>query len=144
MTFWGHGGRQVLIQLRDPMHSVMVSNWSQVASACSNLKEGFGSWPEIEVRPQRWKHQILTTKLVVSDKAPVLQLCRKELPQRWKVVKQVFIRRKRVHMRRHMDRLRETESLRRTLVVVWITFMGHFFQVSFGQSFWFAWFRAHI
>ena len=28
--------------------------------------------------------------------------------------------------------------------VVWITFMGHFFWVSFGQSFWFAWFTIHI
>ena len=36
---------------------------------------------------QQWEHQILVTRSVVTDKG--LQLCRKEFPQRWKVVKQV-------------------------------------------------------
>ena len=38
----------------------------------------------------------------------------------------------------------ETMLLSRILVAVWITFMGHFLQISFGQSFWFAWFTVHI
>ena len=36
---------------------------------------------------QQWEHQILVTISVVTDKG--LQLCKKEFPQRWKVVKQV-------------------------------------------------------
>ena len=31
-----------------------------------------------------------------------------------------------------------------TLMAVWITFMGHFFWVFFGQAFWLAWFTVHI
>ena len=38
----------------------------------------------------------------------------------------------------------EGESLSRAVVAVSITFMGHFFWVPFGQSFWFAWFTVHI
>ena len=30
------------------------------------------------------------------------------------------------------------------LMAVWITLIGHFFWVSFGQSLWFAWFTIHI
>ena len=48
---------------------------------------------------------------VVSDKGPGLQLCRKEFPQRGKVVKQVKCllgeKKSTVHVDRHMGRLRE-------------------------------------
>ena len=37
----------------------------------------------------------------------------------------------------------EGESLSRAVVAVSITFMGHFFRVSFGQSFQLAWFTVH-
>ena len=36
------------------------------------------------------------------------------------------------------------ELLSSILMVVWIIFMGYFFHVSFGQSFWYAWFTVHI
>ena len=57
----------------------------------------------------------------------------------------VFIRRKKstLHMDRHMNRL-ERELLSHTLVAVWITFMGHFFWISFGQSLCVAWFWVCI
>ena len=48
-----------------------------------------------------------------------------------------------IHVDRHKGELRERESLSRLLVAVYITFMGHFFWVSFGQSFHLAWFIAH-
>lgn len=60
---------------------------SRVASSCSHSKRGFSSQPEIEVWPWWWEHQILPTRPGVSDKALTLRLCRKELPQSWKVVK---------------------------------------------------------
>ena len=85
--------------------------WSQVASACSGWKQGFGSWSVTEVRSWQWEHRILATRPVVSDKALAPWLCRNEFPQRWKVVKQVrkqvFIRKKRVCVDRYMGRLRE-------------------------------------
>ena len=63
--------------------------WSWVASTCSSLKQGFGSRPETEVGLQRWEYRNLATRPAVSDKPLALRLCRKEFPQRWKVVKQV-------------------------------------------------------
>ena len=77
-------------------------------------------------------------------RALVLQLCRKAFLQRWKVVKQVFIRRKKSTVWIDTWVGFGTESLSCNLVAVWITFMGHFFQVSFGQSSWFAWFTVSI
>ena len=56
-------------------------------SASNSLKQGSGSQLEIEARSVG-DHQILASGLVVSDKALALRLCRKEFPQRWKVVKQ--------------------------------------------------------
>ena len=63
--------------------------WSQVALACKSLEQDLASQPEIDAGSQQWKHQILATRPMVSDKALALQLCRKEFPQRWKVLKQV-------------------------------------------------------
>ena len=48
-----------------------------------------------------------------------------------------------IRVDRHKGELRERESLSRLLVAVQITFMGHFFRVSFGQSFQLAWFIVH-
>ena len=99
-------------------------------------------WPEIKVRTRQSGYQILATRLVVSDKALIFWLCRKEFPQRWKVVKQEFIRTKKsiAHVGRPTGGLRES----RTLIVAWITFLGHFFQVFFGQSLCWACFWARI
>ena len=79
------------------------------------------------------------------SRALTLWLCRKELPQRQKVVKQVkyLLGVKRVHylwIDTGRLRGRVPELLSRAFVVVWITFMGHFFRVSFGQ--WFACFTV--
>ena len=85
-----------------------LSCWSWVASACNGLEWSLGSQPEIEARSWWWEHQILANRPVVSDKGPDLQLCWKEFLQRWKVVKQVFIKRKKstVHVDRYTGRLR--------------------------------------
>ena len=45
--------------------------------AYSVLRQDFSSQPETKVRSSRWEHQILATRLVVSDKALALWLCRK-------------------------------------------------------------------
>ena len=58
-----------------------------MSSARNSLKQGLGSQLETEARLVG-DHQILASGLVVSDKALALWLCRKEFPQRWKVVKQ--------------------------------------------------------
>ena len=107
------------------------------------LEAGFGSQPEGEVGPWQWECWILATRPVASDKALVLWLCGKELPQRQKVVKQVkcLLGGRSVV---HVDGCRQTHGESHSLVVFKITYMGHFFQVSFGQSFWFAWFWALI
>ena len=38
----------------------------------------------------------------------------------------------------HLDTLADSECC--ALMIVWISFMGHFFWASFGQSFWLSWF----
>ena len=67
-------------------------------------------------------------------RALALQLCRKEFPQRQEVVKEVkyLLREKKciAHVDRYTGRLRE-----RAAPLVFVTYMGHFFQVSFGPSF---------
>ena len=78
------------------------------------LKQGLGSQAETEARSWEWKHKILALDQWSVARALVLQLCRKEFSWRWKVVKQVFIGRKKstVHIDRHMGILRDrvTES----------------------------------
>ena len=66
---------------------VIVLSLVFVALACNGLKQGFGSWPGFKVRSWHCEHLVLTTRLVVSGKALALQLCRKEFPQRQKVMK---------------------------------------------------------
>ena len=48
-----------------------------------------GSQPETEAGSQWGEHQILATRPVVSDKGPGPLVCRKEFPQRWKVMNQI-------------------------------------------------------
>ena len=98
---------------------------------------------------RQWERQILATRPVASDKGP--SPCRKEFPQRQKVVKQVnySLEGKRVHtvhLEKHTGRLRGRvpELLGWALMAVWIAFMGYFSRLSFGQSFWFAWFTGRI
>ena len=96
-----------------------------------------GSW--------RWKNQILATGTVVSDKGPGPLALQKGISTKTESNEacKVFIRRKTSTV--VVDRLRGRvpELLSHTLiVVVWITFMGYFFWVSFGQSFWFTWFTV--
>ena len=50
------------------MHTSFAEwNWSQVASACSDLKQVFSCWLEIEVRLRQWKEWVLATRPVASD-----------------------------------------------------------------------------
>ena len=93
-----------------PLACGPTSSPSWVALSCSRLKRGFSSWPEIEVWPWWWEHQILPAKPRISDKALTLRLCRKELPQSWKVVKQVSVFRRKKNtacVYRHASGLRE-------------------------------------
>ena len=55
-------------------------NWPLVTSACSSLEWGLGSQPETEAGSQRWEHQILATRPVVSDKGPGPSALQKKIP----------------------------------------------------------------
>ena len=90
----------------------MTKNWSQVALACSGLKQGFSSWSVTEVRSRGWEYRILATRPVVSDKALALRLCRKRIPAKTESseTSKEFIRRKKrstVCVDRHTGGLRE-------------------------------------
>ena len=72
-----------------------AEGWPRVALACSGLKQGFGSWPEIEVGFLSVREPNPSDK--ISGQWPDLahHLWRKEFPQRQEVVKQEkLIRRK--------------------------------------------------
>ena len=96
--------------------------WSQVALAFSGLKQGLLSQTEIEAILWQWEHRILATVPVVSDKSPGLWFYRRESPQNENST---------IHVDRHTGRLRRKipESCP---CGAWITFMQHFFCVSFG------------
>ena len=131
------------------MENKTKSNWSQVTSNCDGLEWGLGSQPEFKAGLQKWKHQILASSPWSVTWALALRLWRKEFPQWWKAVKaSQVIKRKNitVHVDRHTGRLRRkvTELLSCAFMVIWNIFMGYFFQISFGWSFWFAWFTVHI
>ena len=118
--------------------------WPQPAVTCRGASV---LQPETEAGSQQWEHQILATWPAVSDKALVLWFWGKEFPQRQKVMKQVkyLLGGKRVPYVWIDTRAdSEWESLNLALVAVLITFMRHFFWVSFGQLFWLAWFRVCI
>ena len=119
--------RKWTAHLSTPTKQTIWSRWPWPATAWSRAS-GL----------RQWEHQILATRPAVNDKVQALQ---KRIPTKIEG-SEVFIRRKStVCVDRHRHRLRE--SLNCTLVAVWITFMRHFFQFSFGQSFWFAWFKVH-
>ena len=90
-----------------------------------------------------WEHQILAARPVVCDKGSGPLALQKRIPIRWKVLKQVFIKRKKSTICVDREADSEGESPSCTLVEVWIIFMRYFFQVSFRQSFWFACFIVH-
>ena len=113
------------------------------------LAAGFGSQLETEAGLWPWACQMLASNPVVSDKALALWLCRKEFPQRQKVVKQIKYllrggKNKKYIWYMWIDTGVDSESLSHTLVAMGITFIGHLFQVSFRQSFRFFWFTVHI
>ena len=103
-----------------------------MASACNGLKRGFGSQPEIGVGSRQWKHQILITRPVVSDKGPGPSAMHKRIPTKMESseASTLFIKRKRVQyvwIGTWADS--EREYLSCALVAVWSTFMRCFFQV---------------
>ena len=99
--------------------SVLSLQWLEAGLGFPAGGKSTKSWP---------LHQRSVTR------ALALRLCRKEFPQRQKAVKPMkyLLRRKKSTecVERHMGRLRQRESLSHTLMAVWITCMGHFFQVS--------------
>ena len=96
--------------------------WWWVAKACNSLNQGFSSGPEIEVRPLQWDHWILATRPVTSDKALPIDFVEMNFHKEMESSEnnQVFIRRKNLHV----NRLSWVASESRTLMVVWITYMG--------------------
>ena len=119
-----------------------------VISGGLGLKRPFLQWLEaglgFPARDWAWVRVvvqwILTTRPVVIDKdpGPLALQERKEFPQRQELMKQVkyFLGDMRVqYMWRNTWAYSEGESLSYTLVAVWITFTGHFFQISFHRSF---------
>ena len=80
---WFHHG--------DDLWHVLFKDWSHVSQSgglslqCYN--SGCQFWPNIKVRFRWWGH--LATSPVVSDTALTHQLCRRDFPQRLKVLKQV-------------------------------------------------------
>ena len=121
----------------------LLGIWSWVTSACNGLERCLGSQSKTEAEWCWWEHQILATRPVVRDKGSGPLALQKRIPIRRKVLKQVFIKRKKstICVDRQADS--EGESPSCTLVEVWIIFMRYFFQVSFRQSFWFACFIVH-
>ena len=66
-----------------------------MASACNGLERVLGPQPEMgRVAAVISTGSQPSTRMAVSDKGPHLPLCRKELPQRQKVVKQSISKRK--------------------------------------------------
>ena len=127
----------------------LVKNYGIVISGGLNkrqLEVGLGFPARVWAGSQQWKHQILATRPVVSDKDP-FGFAEKNPPKlESDETSKVFIKEKKkstVHVDRHKGELREKESLSCPLMAGWITFMGHFFRVSFGQSFQLAWFTVH-
>ena len=112
-----------------------------VASACSSLKWGFSFQQEIEVGSWQGKCWILATRLVVSDEALALQLCRKRIPTMTESseTSEVFIRRKKRVW--YMWKDTQADSERESCPCGSLNhFWGHFFQVSFDQ--WPCWFDS--
>ena len=77
-----------------------------VTLACNGLEQVLASQPEMGWATVE-KHQILATRQWSVTRTLVLQFCRKDFPQIWKVVKQIFIPNKStVHVEKHMGGLR--------------------------------------
>ena len=102
-----------------------------------------GDWAE----PWWWEYQILAARPEVSDKGPGPSTMQKRISTKMESseASEVFIKRKRAqYVWLDTEAHSEGESLGCTLTALWITFMEYFFLVSFGQSFWVAWFRVPI
>ena len=88
--------------------------WSGVALACCGLKQGFSSWPEIEVKSWQWEHKILGTGPVVREKSLALWLFRKRIPTKMEDSETCLCekgKKSAVHVDRHMSiRMGENNS----------------------------------
>ena len=106
--------------------------WSRVGSACSGLEPVLGSQPETGAGLGQWKHEILVSRPVVSDKSLALWLYRKAFPQRWKIVNRIkcVLRGKKVqYMWIDTGADLEGESLRCTLMA---SRLNHLYRVFFS------------
>ena len=85
--------------------------WPLVALACSGLKKGFFSWPEIKVGFQKWECSSLVTRALAHWQGPRPSAVQKRIPAKLesKEIGKVFIRRKKntVHVDRHTGGFRE-------------------------------------
>ena len=84
--------------------------WSRVGLACSSLEPGLGSQPETGAGLGQWKHKILVTRPVVSDKSPGPLALQKRIPRKMESseASKVCIKREKgiIHVDRHRGRLR--------------------------------------
>ena len=71
-----------------------MSLWSRVALVGNGLEQGFGS-QDIVAGSQQWKHQILATRPMVSDKGPGPSALQKRIPTKMESteISKVFIKR---------------------------------------------------
>ena len=87
-------------------------SWSWMVWACDGLEQGLASQPEIETEFWWWKHQILATRLVVSDKGPAPSALQNRISTKMESseANKVFIKREKstVCIDRHTGRLRGT------------------------------------
>ena len=99
--------------------------WYQVALACNGLEWGLGSQPEIEAASQQWKHQILATTQVVSDKGLGPSAMQKRIPTKIESseASRIFIKRKKrvQYMWIDTEAGLEREWLSHVLMAVWTT-----------------------
>ena len=110
--------------------------WPRPAAAWNRISV---PQPEFKVRLWLWEHWILVARPWQLVASCVEMNFHREMES--SETSKVFIRGKRAPVNRHTG-WAQRES--RALVVVWITFMGHFFRVFFGQSSCFAWFWVCI
>ena len=119
-------------------------HWCQVVSARNGLESGLDFKLETEAGSGGWKHQIVATRPVISDKGPDPLALQGRISS--SEASNMFIKRKKTTacVARHGQTRRESPHVAELRHSGWLTFIGHFFQFSFGQSFWFAWPTVHI
>lgn len=102
------------------------------------LEAGLWFPASVEVRLQGWEHWTPASRPVVNDKSPSPSPLQRRIPTKMESSETSSVLKAYIYV--WIDTLSESP----TLLVVWITSMGHFFWVSFAWSSWFAWFWVCI